>query len=328
MIGNTIQNTPQDAINLVHNLTNVVIDHNDVSTTQTPQCGDHTDLVQIEADAKGPFTITNNVFHDGMQFILRNATGLTIENNLILRVQQWMQLVADPGARIINNTWWNGNNCPDGAHGCTAGSLLIREYAPGSSWTQAPFNYTNHMTGTIIENNIMRVISNDAVNPVAASAYHEDYNLIYGPRQNNSGLQGTHTLFAMPAFQNPTTNNYQLTPTSPGTGTATPPSHPGARPRPASASCAGRDPSQPVAADKDAGGVPCEGVREGSAGELRSAFGAFRRATRTFVRPNPPAPYMCLAGLKRRLVHVSGRRGCPQESDDRARPRGLSTYDQ
>ena len=222
VIGNTIQSTPQDAINLVHNLTNVVVDHNDVSTTQTPQCGDHTDLVQIEADAKGPFTITNNVFHDGVQFILRNATGLTIENNLILRVQQWMQLVADPGARIINNTWWNGNNCPDGAHGCTAGSLLIRDYAPGSSWTKAPFSYTNHMTGTIIENNIMRVMSNDAVNPVAASAYHEDYNLIFGPRQNNSGLQGTHTLFAMPAFQNPTTNNYQLTPTSPGTGTADP----------------------------------------------------------------------------------------------------------
>jgi hypothetical protein len=208
VLGNTIQDTPQDAINLVHNLTNVVVDGNNVSTTLTPQCGDHTDLVQIEGDAKGPYTLTNNVFHDGVQFILRNATGLTIENNLMIRVQQWMQLVADPGARVINNTWWDGNNCPDGIHNCTAGSLLIRDYAPGSSWTQPPFNYTNHMTGTIIENNIMRIMENDTANPVPTSDYHEDYDLIYGPKQNNSGVEGRRTGFRPAYFVDAADGNF------------------------------------------------------------------------------------------------------------------------
>src|SRR4051812_10363459 len=120
VVGNDIRGSSQDALNL-GNLTNVLVKGNDV-TTGSPQCGDHMDLIQIEGLAKGPYIIRNNFFHDGSQFILRNAIGLRFENNLILRVDAWMQLFADPGARIVNNTWWGGNQV---CTGC--GSVLIPE---------------------------------------------------------------------------------------------------------------------------------------------------------------------------------------------------------
>jgi hypothetical protein len=211
LLGNRIEGTYQDAIN-VGSISNLLIQGNDVSTTGHALCGDHTDLTQIEGGRMGPITITDNVFHDGGQFILRNATGLTIENNLILRVNQWMQLEADPGARVINNTWSGGNaNCS----GC--GSLIIRNYAPGSSFTKPPFNYVNQMTGAVVENNIMRLFAN---NGVPTAAYHEDYNLIYGPKANSTGIHGRHTIFAMPTFANAAAGDYTLAARSVGIDSA------------------------------------------------------------------------------------------------------------
>jgi hypothetical protein len=200
VLANRVDRSLQDSLNL-GSISNLVVDRNDFSTG-TAQCGDHTDLVQIEGGAMGPITITDNLFHDGGQFILRNATGLVIQNNLILRVNQWMQLMADPGARVISNTWYGGNTY---CTGC--GSLIIRDYAAGSSWTQPPFNYKNHMTGTVIENNIMRLFSN---NWVPAADYHEDYDLIYGTQQNSTGVQGAHTMFAQPSFVDTAGGDYHL----------------------------------------------------------------------------------------------------------------------
>ena len=229
VIGNTIQSTPRGAIDLVHNLTNVVVDHNDVSTTQNP-------AVRRSHRPGADRGRRQGTVHDHQQRLPRRRAVHPAQRHRPDDREQ--PHPARPGNGC---SWWptraRGSSTTPGGTATTAptartaappAACSCRDYAPGSSWTKAPFSYTNHMTGTTIENNIMRVMSQRlAVNPVAGSAYHEDYNLIFGPRQNNSGLQGTHTLFAMPAFQNPTTNNYQLTPTSPGTGAArAPPSHP------------------------------------------------------------------------------------------------------
>jgi parallel beta helix pectate lyase-like protein len=175
VLDNRIVDSLQDALN-VGSIPNLWVQGNDMSTAPA-QCGDHTDLMQIEGGAQGPVTVIDNVFHDGGQFILRNATGLTIENNT----------------------------------GC--GSLIIRDYAPGSNFTLPPFNYTNQMTGTVVENNIMRMFANSAV---PDAEYHDDYNLIYGAPSNSTGVRGAHTLFASPAFVDATNGDYHLLSGSPG----------------------------------------------------------------------------------------------------------------
>jgi parallel beta helix pectate lyase-like protein len=204
VLGNSIQGTPQDAIDMGAS-SNALVANNNISTQPQSQatCGYHVDLVQAENQANGPVTIENNTFDTGGQFILRNITGLTIQNNLMLRVDGWMQLMADPGARVINNTWWGGNTS---CTGC--GSLILRDWTSGSSWTKPPFNYRNQMTGAVVENNIMRAFGIDSV---PRSQYREDYNLIIDTRQVHSpSIQGKHTLFGSPGLANPANNDFSL----------------------------------------------------------------------------------------------------------------------
>jgi hypothetical protein len=63
VLGNRVDRSLQDSLS-VGSISDLVVDGNDFSTG-TPQCGDHTDLVQIEGGAVGPITITDNLFHDG-----------------------------------------------------------------------------------------------------------------------------------------------------------------------------------------------------------------------------------------------------------------------
>src|SRR5581483_4924243 len=200
--------SPQDAMDMGASSNTLVAD-NLISTVPQSQatCGYHVDLIQAENQANGPVTIQSNTFDTGGQFILRNISGLTIQNNLILRVDGWMQLMADPAARIINNTWWGGNTV---CTGC--GSLIIRNWKSGSSWTKPPFNYRYQMNGTIVENNIMRQFG---VDNVPANQYHEDYDVITdAARADTPSIQGSHTFFAAPEFTNPAANDFSLSPPS------------------------------------------------------------------------------------------------------------------
>ncbi len=204
VLNNRIERSPQDAMDMGASSNTLVAD-NLISTVPQSQatCGYHVDLIQAENQANGPVTIQSNTFDTGGQFILRNITGLTIQNNLILRVDGWMQLMADPGARIVNNTWWGGNTV---CTGC--GSLLLRDWAPGSNWTLPPYNYTNQMTGTVVENNVMRQFGVDSV---PAAEYHEDYNLITNLAQIGApSIQGLHTIFGSPSFVDAAGGDFHL----------------------------------------------------------------------------------------------------------------------
>jgi hypothetical protein len=125
-----------------------------------------------------------------------------------------MQLEADPGARVVNNTWSGGNTV---CTGC--GSLFLRDYAPGSSWTKPPFNYTRHLNGTVIENNIMRRLGVDS--PATAAQFTEDYNTITDTnRSRSSGVKGAHTTFASVAFANAAAGDFALSPLGGGIDSA------------------------------------------------------------------------------------------------------------
>lgn len=193
VINNIIAGSKQDGIN-VGAATNVLIEGNDVSPVPQAQalCGDHVDNMQTENGGTGPIFVRYNHFDQGGQFILRNTTGLVIDSNLIENMTGYMQLEADPGAIIRSNVWWKGNGCPDGIHNCLAGSLLLRDYLPGSNETKPPFNYTNHMDGTIVEGNVLRSFG---VDKVPQAAYAEDGNFLYGPPAASSGLVGEHDFF-------------------------------------------------------------------------------------------------------------------------------------
>jgi len=216
VLDNRIEATAQDGID-VANAANVLIQGNDISTGVQPPayeaCGYHVDEMQFENDGRGPITVQDNTFHDGTQFILRNTADLTIANNLMLRLTGWMQLMADPDAKVVNNTWWGGDQFNAGT-----GSLILRGYAPGSSWTQPPFDYTNTMAGTIVANNIMRLFDVDSY--VDRDQYEESNNLIYGPASNSTatGDPGGGDVFATPMFVDAASGDYQLVRGSPGSG--------------------------------------------------------------------------------------------------------------
>ena len=208
LIGNTIADYSQTAVS-AGNINNFLMQGNDVSTTMTPsgkvQCGDHVDTALHGRRRQGPVTVIDNNFHDGTQSIIRNVTGLTYARNLLVRIDAWLQLEADPAAAIVNNTWSGGNTL---CTGC--GSLLLLDYAPGSNWTKPPFNYSTHLNGTIVENNIMREMG---IAGVTASEYHEDYDILTDTnRTRTSGIQGSHTLYTPVQFTN---RNYAPTPRSP-----------------------------------------------------------------------------------------------------------------
>jgi hypothetical protein len=224
VIGNVIADA-RDAAMSFGSASHLLVSKNTVSSAfqSAGSCGHHVDLIELDNHAMGPVTITGNVFMSGSQFILRNATGLSFENNRLLDVDGWTELTADPGARIISNTWWGGNRINTGA-----GSLILGGYAPGSSWTKRPFYYFNTMAGTVVENNIMRLFGVDKY--VSSSQYSERYNLIYGPRRDNSGLRdpGAHDLFATPVFVDPAAGNFHLASQSPGVGVGDPAAVPAA----------------------------------------------------------------------------------------------------
>lgn len=225
VLNNTV-NTQNDAINF-GNASNIIISGNVVQTIYQAQmpspCTYHVDLVQSENHQNGPVTIRDNMFQQGGQFIIRNQSGLVIENNLVANVYGWMQIVSSPGARIINNTFW--------PQPTNSGSLLIRACSnaiQNCSTLYGSPGYPTDVSGTVVENNIFYTWGVDTSPTsgfccVTPSMFTENNNLIYGPKQNNpTPNPGNHDIFAMPFFANPAAFDFHLTNKSPGYGAGDP----------------------------------------------------------------------------------------------------------
>jgi Right handed beta helix region len=206
---NVIRNTTRDGLQLgggAKRVRNVLVEGNEFADIRRANDVDHPDGIQVLGGDQ--IRIRGNFFHDSedAMFIADDWTrNLVIENNLMVGgfgggIQ--LQMKMTPGARVINNTFWNS-------------SYRALRFAPQSG----------DPTGLVLKNNIIDKLESDD----PAWFAEADYNLIAsGP------LRGAHSIrtrprFANPEvgrdgyFRNPTAGSYLLAAGSPGidAGTST-----------------------------------------------------------------------------------------------------------
>jgi hypothetical protein len=163
----------------------LLIEGNEISGVQRIDPTVHPDTIQTFAPGGSNLVIRGNYFHDNNAGVLIKdapVTGLVVENNIFTRTigdAYALQIHTAPGARIVNNTFWDG------------ATLLLR----GS---ETP--------GATVLNNVLERFGYE--NPALLAV--EDYNLIAsGPRRGRNSIVGD------PRFVAPDRGDFAPRPGSP-----------------------------------------------------------------------------------------------------------------
>ena len=182
IVGNRILRVPQDGIQLggePANMRDITIARNEigyVNASRAPGAGNHSDGIQAMG-ARG-LRLLGNFVHNADECVLIKddvSTGVAMENNVFVGSGpghgHCVQVYDAPGAKIVNNTFWQESDDWPRA-------LIV-----GSGGLSSP-------AGSIIRNNII-----DKYDLKDAAGVDQDYNLIGdGPRR------GRHDLLGLPRF--------------------------------------------------------------------------------------------------------------------------------